>query len=181
MRTFLSALGLAAVCAQPLEDQFTSLWPDNFTMPSKSYSGYLNVTDTKALHYIWVDSMHEPMSDPVVVWFNGGPGCSSLLGFMQENGPWVIEDFETLPHENPYPWNANVSMVYIEAPAGVGFSTDRAENTTLTYNDMQTAVDNMAAIEKLFEKFSSYLANPLFLSGESYAGIYVPYLAWQIY
>ena len=51
-------------------------------MPSNSYSGYLTVSDTKALHYIFVESTGNATADPVVVWFNGGPGCSSLLGFM---------------------------------------------------------------------------------------------------
>ena len=81
------------------DHQFGSL-PDNnggaeHKMASDSYSGYLNVTDTKRLHYIFVESESAPATDPVVIWFNGGPGCSSMLGFLQENGPWVIEDNST--------------------------------------------------------------------------------------
>jgi len=65
-------------------------------MPSHSYSGYLNVTTTKALHYIFVESLADPAKDPVVVWFNGGPGCSSLLGFISENGPFKFDDNTTV-------------------------------------------------------------------------------------
>lgn len=50
-------------------------------MTTNSYSGYLPVSTTKALHYIFVESQNDPTTDPVVIWFNGGPGCSSLLGF----------------------------------------------------------------------------------------------------
>jgi len=75
-------------------------------MKSDSYSGYLNVTDTKRLHYVFLESHREPANDPIIIWFNGGPGCSSLLGFLQENGPWVFEDGAKKMTENPYPWTA---------------------------------------------------------------------------
>jgi carboxypeptidase C (cathepsin A) len=74
-------------------------------MPTASYSGYLPVTANKSLHYIFVESERDPINDPVVIWFNGGPGCSSLLAFFQENGPWAIDDGETWVKRNPHPWN----------------------------------------------------------------------------
>jgi len=68
-------------------------------------------------------SKNDPLTDPILIWFNGGPGCSSLLGFMNEHGPWVLDDDSDLDvKENPYPWIANASMIYLESPAGVGFS-----------------------------------------------------------
>lgn len=91
-------------------------------MPSDSYSGYLKVDDNKMLHFIFVESQGNVTGDPVVVWFNGGPGCSSLLAFMQEHGPWVIGDNSSKLEANPYPWNLNASVIYLESPAGVGFS-----------------------------------------------------------
>jgi carboxypeptidase C (cathepsin A) len=65
------------------------------TFKTLAYSGYLPVTDTKSLHYVYVESETNVANDPVLIWFNGGPGCSSLLGAFQENGPWVYEDFAT--------------------------------------------------------------------------------------
>jgi len=53
------------------------------------YSGYVPIANTtKTIHYLFLESQGDPTSDPLVVWFNGGPGCSSMLGFAQENGPW---------------------------------------------------------------------------------------------
>ena len=62
------------------------------------------------------------MHDPLFIWFNGGPGCSSMMGFLQEHGPYVLEDGATNFSKNEHSWNKEVSMVYIESPAGVGFS-----------------------------------------------------------
>jgi carboxypeptidase C (cathepsin A) len=85
---------IASVSAVPAEDKFTTL-PNGdgvITMETDSYSGYINATDTKQLHYVFVESKNDPANDPVLIWFNGGPGCSSLLGFMQENGPISYDD-----------------------------------------------------------------------------------------
>ena len=93
---------------------------DPFTYPA--YSGYLTVNENKALHYVLVSSQDAPATDPLVIWFNGGPMCSSLLGFFQEHGPWVIDDGETEIKQNPYPWNLRANVLYLESPAGVGYS-----------------------------------------------------------
>ena len=69
-----------------------------------------------------MESMRDPIKDPLVIWFNGGPGCSSMLGFMQEHGPYVMEDGGDSFHFNDYTWNKEVNMLYIESPAGVGYS-----------------------------------------------------------
>lgn len=65
-------------------------------LPSRQFSGYLNVSSTR-LHYWLVESEESPETAPVVLWFNGGPGCSSLDGFIYEHGPFVVsDDFQTL-------------------------------------------------------------------------------------
>jgi carboxypeptidase C (cathepsin A) len=68
-------------------------------------------------------------------------------------------------------------MLYIESPAGVGYSI--ANNTAdYTQNDMSQSQDALIALYKFYDKFPEYLNNSLYISGESYGGIYVPYLAW---
>jgi serine carboxypeptidase-like clade 2 len=74
-------------------------------------------------------------TDPVVVWFNGGPGCSSMLGLMQENGPLVIDDGETTVKTNDYPWNTALNMLWIDSPAGVGWSIAETEEDFIA-NDL---------------------------------------------
>lgn len=173
----LAACALLNVQAAPAEDEFTIL-PNMTAMSTKSYSGYLPVTDSKALHYIFVESKSDPKTDPVVIWFNGGPGCSSLLAFFQENGPWVVgADGNDTIYENPYPWNNQANMLWIESPAGVGYSI--ANNTAdMSTNDMKQSMDAITALQAWYAKFPEFWDNPLFVSGESYGGIYVPYLTW---
>lgn len=52
--------------------------------------GYLNIARGKDFHYIFFTSQHDPDNDPLVVWYNGGPGCSALLGMTTENGPFIF-------------------------------------------------------------------------------------------
>jgi carboxypeptidase C (cathepsin A) len=56
--------------------------PDAPEFVTATYSGFLDVTSTKRLHYVFAESETDPVNDPVVIWFNGGPGCSSMLAFM---------------------------------------------------------------------------------------------------
>ena len=107
-------------------------------MKTDSYSGYLTVSKSKSLHYVFVESMNDPSKDPVVIWYNGGPGCSSLLGFFQENGPFVIDDDGSI-YENPHPWYENANVLYIEQPAGVGYSIAGNMTTDNSTNDMRSS------------------------------------------
>jgi carboxypeptidase C (cathepsin A) len=159
------------------EDEKVKGLPDTSDFESPSYSGYLKVTDSKNLHYMFTESLDDPENDPLVIWFNGGPGCSSMLGFMQENGPYVIDDGETVIKKNPEPWNKRANVMWLESPAGVGFSLGNG-TTDLHTNDMVTSKDALAALRQWYLKFPEFADNKLFISGESYAGIYVPYLAW---
>jgi carboxypeptidase C (cathepsin A) len=70
-----------AAMAAPKDDLMTDL-PDAPAFQTNTYSGYLKADDTKSLHYAFAESMDAPKTDPIVIWFNGGPGCSSMLGMM---------------------------------------------------------------------------------------------------
>jgi len=175
--TFAMA-GLAA--AAPESDRVTSLPEMRDFDDYGVYSGYLNIPETaKQLHYMFVESAESPSTDPLIIWFNGGPGCSSMLGWAQEHGPFVMENGGTEFHENAYSWNKGANMLYIESPAGVGFSyCDGFKDCSFT--DDSSSKDNLSAVLAWFQKFPEFGTNNLWISGESYAGIYVPYLSYQI-
>ena len=90
-----------------------------------------------------------------------------------------MDDWDDKFKKNEYSWNREANMLYIESPAGVGYSY--CENSRLcSSSDASSSLDNLDALLAFFEKFPKFLTNDLYLSGESYAGIYVPYLALRI-
>jgi serine carboxypeptidase-like clade 2 len=95
----------------------------------------------------------------------------------QENGPYIIDDGETIIKPNPYPWNQEANLLYIESPAGVGFSFGQKPED-LVHTDMSQSQDAFAALQDFYTAFPAYRNNSLYITGESYAGIYGPYLAW---
>ena len=110
--------------------------------------------------------------------YNNKTGCSSLDGFFYEHGPWVLSDDGKTLSVREYRWNRLANMLYIEAPAGVGFSY--SDTKSYQHTDESSAFDNRDAVENFFEKFPEYKSNPFYITGESYAGIYVPMLARAI-
>jgi carboxypeptidase C (cathepsin A) len=93
----------------------------------KQYSGYLEINPStgKRLHYWFIESFHDAEKDPVVLWMNGGPGCSSMDGLFYEMGPmhfFGADSRDLTLTFNPYTWTKKASMIFLEAPAGVGFS-----------------------------------------------------------
>ena len=143
------------------------------------FSGFLDINGGKHIHYLFVESQYSIERDPVIIWFNGGPGCSSLLGFATEHGPYLIHDGEEKfdPALNPWSWNTNANVLYIESPAGVGYSwIESGYKPKPVFDDDITAQDAWEAIQVWLERFPDFKTHEFFVSGESYAGIYVPYL-----
>ncbi|XP_058102547.1 serine carboxypeptidase 1-like [Magnolia sinica] len=157
----------------------------NGTLPSKHYAGYVTIDEShgKNLYYYFVVSEGNLSKDPVVLWLNGGPGCSSFDGFVYEHGPFNFQVGEpgSLPqlHLNPYSWSKVSNIIYLDSPAGVGLSYS---NFIDDYNtgDLKTASDSHTFLLKWFEQYPEFLANPFFIAGESYAGVYVPTLASEV-
>ena len=95
----VALLGTADAAGNATSDKVTDLsslpgWPKNTTFDM--YSGYIDLKNTtKRIHYVFLEAMHNSSTAPMVVWFNGGPGCSSMLGLLQETGPYVLMDGDT--------------------------------------------------------------------------------------
>ncbi|KAI3522104.1 hypothetical protein L1887_11583 [Cichorium endivia] len=143
------------------------------------YSGYVTVDSTaeRALFYYFAESPHNSSTKPLVLWLNGGPGCSSFgYGAMEELGPFrVNSDGKTL-YRNDYAWNNVANVLFLESPAGVGFSYSN-RSSDYTTGDKQTAKDSYTFLINWLERFPEYKTRDFFITGESYAGHYVPQLA----
>lgn len=165
--------------------------PDYGRPKTPHFSGYLNGTDgcdvatngpICQIHYWLALSENNPASDPVVLWLNGGPGSSSLLGFLSEEGPLMISASGNLM-ENPYSWTKYVNLFAIESPIGVGYSycSRQMEGNPCKNTDRYTASTSRAALVDFFQnKFPEFATNDFFIAGESYAGIYIPTLSKEI-
>ncbi|KAI5335183.1 hypothetical protein L3X38_025316 [Prunus dulcis] len=89
----------------------------------QQYAGYITVDEKqqRSLFYYFVEAETDPASKPLVLWFNGGPGCSSVgIGAFGEHGPFKPSGDILL--KNDFNWNREANMLYLESPAGVGFS-----------------------------------------------------------
>ena len=171
------------VLGAPQKDQVTSLPGLAAQLPSLHYSGYLTALNGSHLHYYLVQAIEvAPATAPLVLWMNGGPGCSSMDGWGYEQGPVHFKDFNSSGPElalNPHTWARIANLVFLEAPPGVGFSYRDDGNYTIS--DSGNARNNLAAVlDLLTNKFPEYAKNSFYVAGESYAGIYVPTLVDQI-
>lgn len=159
-------------------DEVTYLPGMMFKPNYRQWSGYLQARPGKFLHYWFVTSQRDPVKDPLVLWLNGGPGCSSLDGFLSENGPFHVNDDGATLYENPFSWNKIANVLYVESPAGVGYSYSDDKNYAT--DDDQVAEDNYRALQSFFAKFPKFAQNDFFIFGESYGGIYAPTLSLRV-
>ncbi|EDO19272.1 hypothetical protein Kpol_1036p14 [Vanderwaltozyma polyspora DSM 70294] len=141
----------------------------------KQWSGYLDYKKSKLFFYWYFESRNDPVNDPVILWLNGGPGCSSFTGLLFELGPSSLGP-DLKPIHNPYSWNNNASVIFLEQPLGVGFS----------YGDSKVSSTHAAGkdvyifLELFFNKFPELRKNGFHIAGESYAGHYIPQIAHEI-
>jgi len=146
-----------------------------------AYSGYVLVdpAHNSNMFYWFFEAQNGDPNAPVVVWLQGGPGASSLYGLFAENGPFsVSDDLQLVPRENS--WNQEFAMLYFDNPVGVGFSfTNSTDGFSTTEEQVGQNLYN--AITGFFNVYNDYQKNDFYITGESYAGKYVPAFAYTIY
>ncbi|XP_058781481.1 serine carboxypeptidase-like 42 isoform X1 [Vicia villosa] len=162
----------------PIEDLVERL-PGQPKVKFSQYAGYvdIDVKHGRSLFYYFVEAEHHAHKKPLTLWLNGGPGCSSIGGgAFTELGPFYPKGDGRGLRRNSKSWNKVSNLLFVESPAGVGWSYS---NTTSDYiiGDDATANDMVLFLLKWYKKFPSYRSRKLFLTGESYAGHYIPQLA----
>jgi cathepsin A (carboxypeptidase C) len=187
---FLQVAKTQAAIFGTAEDDYVDFLPEFGRPPTSQFSGYLDATpgcDTSRngnfchVHY-WLSFADEaPEEKPLILWLNGGPGSSSVIGYLQENGPLLLSWNGTLI-KNPYSWTKVANYLIFESPLGVGYSycENQSRGKICDNTDRWTARLNLAALLDLYRKFPQFVDNDLFLTGESYAGVYIPTLAYKI-
>jgi carboxypeptidase C (cathepsin A) len=148
---------------------------------AKNEAGYIQLPNKKNDNYFYwyYESRASPSTDPLVVWLNGGPGCSSLLALLSENGPCTVQPNLTT-QLNPYSWNSHANVIWLDQPSNVGYSYSTEPDDV--DKDEDDVGDNFFwFLNGFLDKHPELEGRDLYITGESYAGHYVPAAAHKIW
>nr|XP_025645279.1 serine carboxypeptidase-like 10 isoform X1 [Arachis hypogaea] len=155
-------------------------------LPFNLETGYVGVGEDEAvqLFYLFVESERNPLFDPLLLWFVGGPGCSALSAFFFENGPLRMDqNFSgNIPklELNPYSWTHMLSMLYIDIPVGTGFSYSKTQQGYYS-SDTLWVEHTYAFLQKWFIDHPKFNSNPFYVGGGSYSGYPTAPLVQKLY
>ncbi|KDP38052.1 hypothetical protein JCGZ_04695 [Jatropha curcas] len=160
----------------------------NEALPTKSGYHSVNPNSSSAIFYTFYEAQN-PVSTlsktPLLIWLQGGPGCSSMLGNFFELGPYRVVDSHRQNVEqlalvrNLGSWNRIFGLLFLDNPIGVGFS--------IAATSQEIPKDQHAVAKHLFAAISGFIGSdpvfknrPIYITGESYAGKYVPAIGYHI-
>ncbi|XP_019165305.1 PREDICTED: serine carboxypeptidase-like 13 [Ipomoea nil] len=156
-------------------------------LPFKLQTGYIGVGEFEQvqLFYYFIESERSPENDPLLLWLSGGPGCSALSALLYEIGPFTFNyanstgDIPSL-ELNQYAWTKVANIIFLDQPVGTGFSY---AETWEAYrcSDTLSAQYAYSFLVKWFLDHPKFLSNPLYIAGDSYAGIIIPQIVQRIY
>ncbi|CAD7957558.1 unnamed protein product [Amoebophrya sp. A120] len=146
------------------------------------HSGYIAFPGhqgTQKSYFFWMFEAKkvDPKTAPLVLWLTGGPGCSSIMALLSENGPCGVDSDGKTLKPNPYSWNTNANVIWVDQPAGTGFSEGDYDHDTKE----GVSADMYGFLTGFFEQFPQYAASEFYITGESYAGHYIPAIGHYIF
>jgi carboxypeptidase C (cathepsin A) len=148
------------------------------------YSGYFKLNRTYDAHmfFFYFQARVEPDSEdtPVVLWMTGGPGCSSELAVFFENGPWNINPDDLSVSETKHGWDVHHHMIFVDQPVNTGFSYSD-DDRDRCYDEECVSNDMLDFLQEFFKSVPKLQGRKFFVTGESFAGHYVPAVASHIF
>ena len=148
-------------------------------LPLTSFSpdADLDIDDSNHLFFWFFESRSNPDKDPLTLWLNGGPGCSSTTGLLFELGPCLVANGGENTTYNPHSWNEASNVIFLDQPVQVGYSY----GSKSVANSQDSAEDVYAFLQLFYTKFPKFLQNDFHIAGESYAGTYIPNIAHVVH
>ncbi|XP_048231658.1 serine carboxypeptidase-like 18 isoform X2 [Ricinus communis] len=136
------------------------------------------------MFYLFLESERSPKDDPLILWLIGGPGCSALSAFLYQTGPLSFNYANISGNKptlmlNPYSWTKVANMIYLDSPVGTGFSYSTSFEGYRT-GDRSSAAQLYEFLRKWLVAHPKFLSNPLYVGGDSYAGIVAPVVVHEI-
>ncbi|EPB87281.1 hypothetical protein HMPREF1544_05902 [Mucor circinelloides 1006PhL] len=152
---------------------------DISTLNFTQYAGHIEISSkTNANLFFWmIENEIKPDNEKLIIWLNGGPGCSSMDGLFLENGPFRVNPDLSLSI-NEGGWQNYATNVYLDQPVGTGFSF--ANTDSYMHNMSQITDDFITFVDNLFIVFPQLAQQDFYIAGESYAGTYIPYFASRL-
>ncbi|KAK2370896.1 serine carboxypeptidase [Trifolium repens] len=147
------------------------------------HAGYYSLPHSKAarMFYFFFESRNNK-DDPVVIWLTGGPGCSSELALFYENGPFQFsKDNKNLSLVwNEYGWDMASNIIFVDQPIGTGFSYT-TDDSDIRHDENEISNDLYDFLQAFFKEHPQFTKNDFYITGESYAGHYIPALASRVH
>jgi len=165
------------VDAEPLFDDDVFSHPTLCDPSVNQTAGYLTASAASKYFFWLFESKNDPVNDPLIMWLSGGPGCSSQLALFAENGPCQVNKDGTDTIPNPYSWHQKANVVWVDQPAGTGFST----GSGTVVNEYGVSQNMYNFLQNFYTAFPNYQKNDFYIFGESYAGHYVPTISHKIW
>ncbi|GAB2250559.1 hypothetical protein Droror1_Dr00016809 [Drosera rotundifolia] len=144
------------------------------------HAGYFSLKNTYGarMFYFFFESRNNSKQAPVVIWLSGGPGCSSSIALFYENGPFKVNDQLNLVW-NTYGWDQASNILFVDQPVGTGFSYTN-DSRDFRHDENGISNDLYSFMQAFFAAHPDYAKNDFYITGESYAGHYVPAFASRI-
>lgn len=166
----LALLGFASAQQRPYDEVF---------LDEDQKSGLISMGNGDDMFYwLFKSRSSTPSTDPLVIWLTGGPGCASEVALFYENGPYTINDDLSL-NPNQQAWNRVSNLLYVDQPVGTGFS-----RCSSIFHYDSTEDEIAANIKKFLDGFlevnPEFKGRDFFITGESYAGHYIPAIAYHL-
>ncbi|PVV03136.1 hypothetical protein BB560_002397 [Smittium megazygosporum] len=142
-----------------------------------NYAGNLNLGNTSDQLFFWLVSnkTNTRNKDSLVLWLNGGPGCTSMDGMFLENGPYMFKNNTLDIHMREFSFTNLVDVLYVDQPFGTGLSPINGNKYAKDYIESNEYL--LMFLESFFNTFTEYKNRKLIIAGESQAGVYLLYLA----
>jgi vitellogenic carboxypeptidase-like protein len=150
-----------------------------------SYSGLLPFHPQRApkctheYFYWYFEALNHNPNAPIVMWLQGGPGCSTFMGVFDQPGPLTIDDDLTVRRQK-HTWNNKFSLLFVDQPVGVGYSDTSNQKKCTPRTIEQSSSDLYDFLIAFFKKHPDLAKRPFYLAGQSYAGKYIPGLAYKV-
>ncbi|KAJ5051546.1 uncharacterized protein L3040_001322 [Drepanopeziza brunnea f. sp. 'multigermtubi'] len=148
----------------------------------KMHAGHIEITpEHNGNLFFWLyQNRHIANKQRLVIWLNGGPGCSSEDGGLMEIGPYRVKDGKNGPklEYNAGSWDEFANVLFVDNPVGTGFSF--VDTDSYVHELPEMANQFIQFLEKWFALFPQFENDDIYIAGESYAGQHIPYISKAI-